>query len=87
MYNTNNYYQISHTLSKHKHNLDLFLTSRKLINLYSRFALMESLLLFDGIVCSFYFLRDFLILKLSCRKLSKKDTMVYKQEIVSKSYK
>lgn len=84
LYNTNNYYQISHTLSKHKHNLDLFLTSRKLINLYSRFALMESLLLFDGIVCSFYFLRDFLILKLSCRKLSKKDTMVYKQEIVSK---
>jgi hypothetical protein len=45
---------------------------------------MESLLLVDSVVCSIYFLRDFLILKLSSRKLSKRAIMVYNEEIVDK---
>jgi hypothetical protein len=82
--NTNDYYQMSQSLIQYKNNLDSFLTSKTLIGLYSRFPLMESLLLFDGVVCSVYFLRDFLILKLSSRKLSKKAIMVYNEEIVEK---
>jgi hypothetical protein len=82
--NTNNYYQISHTFIQYKYNLDTFLTSKTLIDLYSRFTLMESLLLFDGVVCSIHFLREFLILKLSSRKLSKRAIMVYNEEIVDK---
>jgi hypothetical protein len=82
--NTNDYYQISQSLIQYKNNLDSFLTSKTLISLYSRFALMESLLLFDGVVCSVYFLREFLILKLSSRKLSKRAIMVYNEEIVEK---
>ena len=82
--NTNDYYQISQSLIQYKNNLDSFLTSKTLIGLYSRFALMESLLLFDGVVCSVYFLREFLILKLSSRKLSKRAIMVYNEEIVEK---
>jgi hypothetical protein len=81
---TNEYYQISNNLIQYKHNLDAFLTSKTLIDLYSRFALMESLLLFDGVVCSVYFLREFLILKLSSRKLNKRAIMVYNEEIVDK---
>jgi hypothetical protein len=81
---TNNYYQISQNLSLYKNHLDSFLTSKTLIGLYSRFTLMESLLLCDGVVCSVYFLREFLILKLSCRKLSKGAIMVYNEEIVEK---
>ena len=81
---TNSYYQITSTLIQYKYNLDKFLTSKTLVNLYSRFTLMESLLLFDGVVCSVYFLRDFLILKLSSRKLSKRAIMVYNEEIVDK---
>lgn len=82
--NTNNYYQISQNLIQYKNNLDSLLTSKTLIGLYSRFALMESLLLFDGVVSSVYFLREFLILKLSSRKLSKRAIMVYNEEIVEK---
>lgn len=82
--NTNDYYQISQSLIQYKNNLDSFLTSKTLIGLYSRFPLMESLLLFDGVVCSVYFLREFLILKLSSRKLSKRAIMVYNEEIVEK---
>jgi hypothetical protein len=82
--NTNDYYQISQSLIQYKNSLDSFLTSKTLISLYSRFALMESLLLFDGVVCSVYFLREFLILKLSSRKLSKRAIMVYNEEIVEK---
>lgn len=81
---TNNYYNITGTLVQYKQNLDTFLTSKTLVNLYSRFTLMESLLLFDGVVCSIYFLREFLILKLSSRKLSKRAIMVYNEEIVDK---
>lgn len=81
---TNDYYQISNSLIQYKHTLDTFLTSKTLIDLYSRFALMEFLLLFDGVVCSLYFLREFLILKLSSRKLSKRAIMVYNEEIVDK---
>jgi hypothetical protein len=66
------------------HNLLNFLTSQKLVELYSRFTLMESLLLLDGIVCSIYFLRDFFILKLSSKKLTKQAIMVYNEEIVYK---
>jgi hypothetical protein len=77
---TTNYYQVS----QYKHTLDAFLTSKQLIDIYNRFSLMESLLLVDGIVCSIYFLRDFLILKLSSRKLSKRAIMVYNEEIVDK---
>jgi hypothetical protein len=82
--NTNNYYQISNNFIQYKHNLDMFLKSKTLIDLYSRFTLMESLLLFDGIACSIYFLREFLILKLSLRKLSKRAIIVYSEEIVDK---
>jgi hypothetical protein len=81
---TNNYYNISNSLIQCKHNLNAILTSRTLVDLYNRFTLMESLLLFDGVVCSIHFLREFLILKLSSRKLSKRAIMVYNEEIVDK---
>jgi hypothetical protein len=81
---TNNYYQITNTILNYKNTLNHVLTSQTLISLYNRFTLMESLLLVDSVVCSVHFLRDFLILKLSSRKLSKRAIMVYNEEIVDK---
>lgn len=78
------YYNISNYLIQYKNNFNTILTSKTLVDLYTRFTLMESLLLFDSVVCSLYFLKDFFILKLSSRKLSKKVIMVYNEEIVNK---
>jgi len=82
--NTEHHYQIMNTFMNYKHNVDIILTSDTLVHLYNRFTLMESLLLVDGIVCSIYFLRDFFILKLSSRKLSKRAIMIYNEEIIDK---
>jgi len=60
------------------------LMSDVLVQYYDKFSLMESLLLIDGIICSIYFLRDFLILKLSLKKLSKKTVIMSHEEIVNK---
>lgn len=81
---TNNYYNITKNMLHYRMTLNSILTSQQLISLYNRFSLMESLLLVDSVVCSVYFLRDFLILKLSSRKLSKRAIMVYNEEIVDK---
>lgn len=81
---TNEYYKITSTILHYKNTLNNVLTSTTLISLYNRFTLMESLLLVDGVVCSIHFLREFLILKLSSRKLSKRAIMVYNEEIVDK---
>jgi hypothetical protein len=81
---TNERYQITNTVIHYKQTLNDILTSTTLVSIYNRFTLMESLLLVDGVVCSIHFLREFLILKLSSRKLSKRAIMVYNEEIVDK---
>lgn len=80
----NNRYNITNNIIHYKQELNTVLTSTALVQIYNRFSLMESFLLLDGVVCSFYFLRDFLILKLSSRKLSKRAIMTYNEEIVDK---
>lgn len=56
-----------------------------ILKLVNQFSLMESMLLLDGFICSIYFLKDFLILKLSFKKLIN-DTVLdkYKQQILKK---
>ena len=81
---TNNYYQITNNLVSFSKSVENILTSQSLVQIYHRFSLMESLLLLDGVVCSFYFLKDFLLLKLSSKKLSKRAIVVYNEEIVER---
>lgn len=80
----NERYNITKNILHYRQELNMILTSNALVQIYDRFTLMESFLLLDGVVCSFYFLRDFLILKLSSRKLSKRAIMTYNEEIVDK---
>lgn len=65
-------------------NVESILISDTFMSIYNRFTLMESLLLLDGVICSICFLKDFIILKLSCNKLSKKAFVLYNEEIVEK---
>ena len=81
---TNNYYNITDNVVSFSKSVENILTSQSLIQIYYRFSLMESLLLLDGGFCSFYFLRDFLLLKLSSKKLSKRSIVVYNEEIVDR---
>jgi len=66
---------------------DNILMSDVLETFYDKFSLMETMLLMDGVISSIYFLKDFLILKVSARKLSKEAIIAYNEEIVIKSNK
>lgn len=50
--------------------------------LCNQFTLIETLIILDGIICSFHFLYNILLLKLTPRKLSKRAIAVYNEEIV-----
>lgn len=63
---------------------DVLISSSTFVSIYSKFTLMESLLLLDGVICSIYFLNDFLILKMSYKKITKEMFILYNQEIVEK---
>ena len=52
--------------------------------LCNQFTLIETLIILDGIICSFHFLYNILLLKLSPRRLSKRAIAVYNEEIVHK---
>ena len=67
-----------------KDNVISTLISSTFVNIYDKFTLMESLLLVDGVICSIYFLKDFLVLKMSYKKLSKEMFVLYNEEIVEK---
>ena len=59
-----------------------FLTNETILGLYSRFTLMETMLLVDGLINSMYFIKDYLILVISSKKLTKKIYIKYNDEIV-----
>jgi len=59
-----------------------FLTNETIIKLYSRFTLMETMLLVDGLINATYFIKDYLILAVSSKKLTKTVLVKYNDEIV-----
>jgi hypothetical protein len=59
-----------------------FLTNETIIKLYSRFTLMETMLLVDGLINASYFIKEYLILAVSSKKLSKIVLVKYNNEIV-----
>lgn len=59
-----------------------FLTNETIIKLYSRFTLMETMLLVDGFINATYFIKDYLILAASFKKLTKPILVKYNDEIV-----
>lgn len=59
-----------------------FLTNETIIKLYSRFTLMETMLLVDGLINAIYFIKDYLILAVSSKKLTKTVLVKYNDEIV-----
>jgi hypothetical protein len=59
-----------------------FLTNETIIKLYSRFTLMETMLLVDGLINATYFIKEYLILAVSSKKLSKTVLVKYNDEIV-----
>jgi len=59
-----------------------FLTNDTIIKLYSRFTLMETMLLVDGLINATYFIKEYLILVVSSKKLSKTVLVKYNDEIV-----
>lgn len=61
-----------------------FLTNETIIGLYSRFTLMETMLLVDGLINATYFIKEYLILTVSSKKLTKSVLVKYNDEIVEK---
>jgi len=59
-----------------------FLTNETIIKLYSRFTLMETMLLVDSLINATYFIKDYLILAVSFKKLTKTVLVKYNDEIV-----
>lgn len=59
-----------------------FLTNETILGLYSRFTLMETMLLVDGLINATYFIKEYLILAVSSKKLSKTVLVKYNDEIV-----
>lgn len=59
-----------------------FLTNETIMGLYSRFTLMETMLLVDGLINASYFIKDYLILAVSSNKLTKTVLVKYNDEIV-----
>lgn len=59
-----------------------FLTNETILVLYSRFTLMETMLLVDGLINATYFIKEYLILAVSSKKLSKTVLVKYNDEIV-----
>lgn len=59
-----------------------FLTNETINVLYSRLTLMETMLLVDGLINSMYFIKDYLILTVSSKKLTRKVYIKYNEEIV-----
>ena len=62
--------------------LSWILTSRFILKLYSRFTLMEIMLLTDGVINSIYFIKDYLILVFSSKNLTRKVLIKSNEEIV-----
>ena len=52
--------------------------------IFEKFSLMETLLLFDGLICGLLFLREFVLVKFSKKKLNKNELFVCNTEIVEK---
>lgn len=61
-----------------------FLTNETIIGLYSRFTLMETMLLVDGFIHAIYFIKEYLILTVSSKKITKSVLVKYNDEIVEK---
>ena len=76
-------YNAEHYLETTYNVIQVFLSSEYPVQFYNKFSLMESFLLLDGIICSMYFLRDFLILKLSFNKMERRSILLYNEEIVN----
>lgn len=58
------------------------LTNKSILELYSKFTLMETMLLLDGLVNSLYFIKEYLILTVSSKKITKNIYIKYNEEIV-----
>jgi hypothetical protein len=50
----------------------------------SQLPLLESLILFDSVICTLYFIKDYLLLKLSEKRVSKKAVFEYKTDIIKR---
>jgi len=75
-------YNIKSKLVDLLNNIWWILKHETILALYSRFTLMETMLLFDGLICGTYFIKDYLILAVSCKKLTRKVFVKYNDEIV-----
>jgi hypothetical protein len=71
-------------LSQYDTNQFVYIYKNIISKLCNQFTLIETLLILDGIICSFHFLYNILLLKLTPRKLSKRAIAVYNEEIVHK---